>query len=134
MQVDRDFDVLIVGGGIAGLYLLYRLRGIGLSALAFEAGPNVGGTWYWNRYPGARCDVDSVDYQFSFSDELQRGWTWKERYAEQPEILSYLQYVADTLDLKQDIQFETRVDMTSNKFNLLSFNYMHLNEILRMLL
>ena len=103
-------DVIIIGAGFAGLYMLHRIRKMGYSALVYETGKDVGGTWYWNRYPGARCDVDSVDYQFSFSDELQRGWAWKERYAEQPEILSYLQYVADTLDLKRDIQFETRVE------------------------
>ena len=109
MQVDRDFDALIVGGGIAGLYLLYRLRGIGMSALAFEAGPNVGGTWYWNRYPGCRCDVESLEYSYSFANDLQQEWNWPERYGTQPEILKYVNYVAEKFDLRRDIRFSTRI-------------------------
>src|SRR5207247_2399818 len=83
------------GAGFAGLYALHRLRGLGLSARVFEAGRGVGGTWYWNRYPGARCDVESMDYSYSFSDELQQEWRWTERYASQPEILRYINHVAD---------------------------------------
>jgi len=102
------FDVVVVGAGFAGLYMLHRLRGLGLSAVAFEAGDDVGGTWYWNRYPGARCDVESMQYSFSFAD-LQQQWRWSERYAAQPEILTYARHVAERLDLKRDIRFETRV-------------------------
>ena len=104
-----DFDVVIVGAGFAGLYMLYRLRGLGLSARVFEAGGGIGGTWYWNRYPGARCDVESMDYSYSFCDELQQEWRWTERYAAQPEILRYIEHVADRFDLRRDIQLDTRV-------------------------
>ena len=102
-------DAVIVGAGLAGLYMLHRLRGLGLTARVYEAGSDVGGTWYWNRYPGARCDVESMDYSYSFSDELQQEWQWSERYATQPEILRYINHVADRFDLRGDIQFETRV-------------------------
>ncbi|HSE05150.1 MAG TPA: NAD(P)/FAD-dependent oxidoreductase [Methylomirabilota bacterium] len=102
-------DALIVGAGFAGLYSLHRLRGLGLTARVFEAGTGVGGTWYWNRYPGARCDVESMDYSYSFSEELQQEWRWTERYAAQPEILKYANHVADRFDLRRDIQFDTRV-------------------------
>ena len=105
----QTVDAVIVGAGFAGLYMLYRLRGLGLSARVFEAGKGVGGTWYWNRYPGARCDVESMDYSYSFSDELQQEWHWTERYASQPEILRYINHVADRFDLRRDIQLETRV-------------------------
>jgi cation diffusion facilitator CzcD-associated flavoprotein CzcO len=104
-----DVDAVIVGAGLAGLYMLYRLRGLGLSARVFEAGGGIGGTWYWNRYPGARCDVESMDYSYSFCDELQQEWCWTERYAAQPEILSYIEHVADRFDLRRDIQLDTRV-------------------------
>ncbi|MEO1063239.1 MAG: alpha/beta hydrolase fold domain-containing protein [Actinomycetota bacterium] len=105
-----DVDVVAVGAGMAGLYLLHRLRGMGLSAVAIEAADDVGGTWYWNRYPGARCDVMSQDYSYSFDPELDAEWEWSEKYATQPEILRYLQHVADRFDLRRDIRFETRVD------------------------
>ena len=108
--VARDFDVIIVGAGVAGLYQLHLLRTMGLSVHVFEAGDDVGGTWYWNRYPGARCDIESLDYSYSFSDELQQEWTWSERYAGQPEILRYVNHVADRFDLRRDIQFNTRVE------------------------
>ncbi len=104
-----DCDAVIVGAGLAGLYMLHRLRGLGLSVRVYEAGSDVGGTWYWNRYPGARCDIESMDYSYSFSDELQQEWQWSERYAGQPEILRYINHVADRFDLRRDIQFETRV-------------------------
>ncbi len=103
------FDAVIVGAGLAGLYMLHRLRGLGLSVRVYEAGSDVGGTWYWNRYPGARCDIESMEYSYSFSDELQQEWRWSERYAAQPEILRYVNHVADRFDLRRDIQFETRV-------------------------
>jgi cation diffusion facilitator CzcD-associated flavoprotein CzcO len=102
-------DVVIVGAGFAGLYMLHRLRELGFSARAYEAGAGVGGTWYWNRYPGARCDVESLEYSYSFSEELRKEWQWTERYAGQPEILRYLNHVADRFDLRRDIQFETKV-------------------------
>jgi cyclohexanone monooxygenase len=104
-----DFDAVVVGAGLAGLYMLHRLRDIGLSARVFEAGDGVGGTWYWNRYPGARCDVESIDYAYSFSEELVRDWRWTERYPTQPEILRYINHVADRFDLRPDIQLNTRV-------------------------
>ena len=113
VEADVDVDVVVVGAGVAGLYLLHRLRGMGLSARAFETGDDVGGTWYWNRYPGARCDVQSVDYSYSFDAELDESWEWSERYATQPEILRYLQHVADRHDLRRDITFSTRVDGAS---------------------
>ena len=104
-----DIDVVVVGAGFAGLYLLHKLRGIGLSVRVFEQGGDLGGTWYWNRYPGARCDVESMQYSFSFSDELQQEWDWSERYAPQAEILSYANHVADRFDLRRDITFNTCV-------------------------
>ncbi len=106
---DRDFDAVIVGAGFAGLYMLHKLRGMGFAARVLEAGSGVGGTWYWNRYPGARCDVESMQYSYQFSDELQQEWVWTERYAAQPEILRYANHVADRFDLRRDIQFDTRV-------------------------
>src|SRR5258705_1575618 len=89
--------------------MLHRLRGLGLSARVFEAGDGIGGTWYWNRYPGARCDVESMDSSYSFSDELQQEWRWSERYSAQPEILTYINHLADRFDLRRDIQLSTRV-------------------------
>jgi cyclohexanone monooxygenase len=103
-------DVVVVGAGFAGMYMLYRLRGLGLSVRVYEQGGDVGGTWYWNRYPGARCDVESMQYSYSFSDELQQQWDWSERYAPQPEILKYANHVADRFNLRPDIQLDTRVD------------------------
>ena len=105
----QSFDAVVVGAGFAGLYTLYRLRKLGFSVRVFEAGKGVGGTWYWNRYPGARCDVESLDYSYSFSEELQQEWRWTERYSAQPEILKYVNHVADRFDLRRDIQLETRV-------------------------
>ncbi|MBO0676672.1 NAD(P)/FAD-dependent oxidoreductase [Mycolicibacterium sp. S2-37] len=102
-------DAVVVGAGFAGLYALHKLRSQGLTVRLFEAAPDVGGTWYFNRYPGARCDVESVDYCYSFSDELQQEWTWTEKYATQAEILRYINWVTDKLDLRRDITFDTRV-------------------------
>jgi cyclohexanone monooxygenase len=106
---NEPFDAIVVGAGFAGLYTLYRLRAQGLSVCCFEAGSSVGGTWYWNRYPGARCDVESLQYSFSFDEELQQEWHWTERYASQPEILRYLDHVADRFDLRRLIRFGTSV-------------------------
>lgn len=103
-------DVAVVGAGFAGLYLTHRLRRMGLSSIGFDVADDVGGTWYWNRYPGARCDVESIDYSYSFDSELDAEWTWSERYATQPEILSYLNHVADRFDLRRSFRFETRID------------------------
>ena len=108
-EQNRTVDAVIVGAGFAGLYMLHRLRGLGLSVRVYEAGKGIGGTWYWNRYPGARCDVESMDYSYSFSDELQQEWEWTERYASQPEILKYINHVADRFDLRRDITLSTRV-------------------------
>src|SRR3954453_19388534 len=102
-------DAVVVGAGFAGLYALHKLRSQGLTVRVIEAAPDVGGTWYFNRYPGARCDVESVDYSFSFSEELQQQWDWTEKYATQAEILRYLNWVTDKLDLRRDITFNTRV-------------------------
>jgi cation diffusion facilitator CzcD-associated flavoprotein CzcO/acetyl esterase/lipase len=107
---DTDFDVVVVGAGFAGLYMLYRLRSLGFSTIVLESAGDVGGTWYWNRYPGARCDIESVDYSYSFDPELEAEWQWSERYATQPEILRYLGHVADKHDLRRDIRFSTRVE------------------------
>jgi cyclohexanone monooxygenase len=104
------YDVVVVGAGFAGMYMLHRLRGLGFSVRVYEQGGDVGGTWYWNRYPGARCDVESMQYSYSFSDELQQEWDWSERYAPQPEILKYANHVADRFRLRGDIQLNTRVD------------------------
>ena len=105
----RNVDAVVVGAGFAGLYMLHRLRGLGLSAQGFEAGDGVGGTWYWNRYPGARCDIESMAYSYQFSSDLEQEWQWSERYATQPEILTYINHVAERFDLARDIQFKTRV-------------------------
>ncbi len=104
-----ELDAVVVGAGFSGLYMLHRLRGLGLTALGIEAGADVGGTWYWNRYPGARCDIESLDYSYSFSEELQQEWPWPDRYAVQPEILRYINHVADRFELRRDIRFATRV-------------------------
>ena len=104
-----SFDAVIVGAGFAGLYMLHRMRNMGLRCRVFEAADNVGGTWYWNRYPGARCDAESLAYSYSFSPELELEWEWTERYATQPEILRYIEHVAERFDLRRDIQFERRV-------------------------
>ena len=108
-EVDVGFDLIVVGAGFAGMYMLHKARGMGLRARVFEAGDGVGGTWYWNRYPGARCDVESMEYSYQFSDDLQQDWHWTERFAPQPEILRYANHVADRFDLRADIRFDTRV-------------------------
>lgn len=104
-----DFDAIIVGAGFSGLNMLHKLRELGFTARVYEAGSDVGGTWYWNRYPGARCDIESMEYSYSFDEDLQQEWEWSERYATQPEILRYLQHVAERFDLRRDISFDTCV-------------------------
>ena len=104
-----DVDVVVVGAGFSGLYLLYRLRKAGFSTRVFERGGDVGGTWYWNRYPGARCDVESLQYSYSFDEQLQQDWHWPEKFSAQPDILAYANYVADRFNLKKDIEFNIEV-------------------------
>src|SRR5260370_18489477 len=104
-----DFDAVVIVAGMSGLYQLYRLRELGLRTRVFEAGTNVGGTWYWNRYPGARFDSESYSYGYSFSKELLAEWEWSEHFAGQPETLRYLNYAAEKFDLRRDIQFRSRV-------------------------
>ena len=102
-------DAIIIGAGFAGMYMLHKLRQQGLDCRVYEAGSDVGGTWYWNRYPGARCDVESMEYSYQFDEGLQQDWEWSERYSAQPEILNYARHVAERFDLRRDIQFDTRV-------------------------
>ena len=112
MEVDDenvDVDVVVVGAGFSGLYLLYRLRKAGFSTRVFERGGDVGGTWYWNRYPGARCDVESLQYSYSFDEQLQQDWHWPEKFSAQPDILAYANHVADRFNLKKDIEFNIEV-------------------------
>lgn len=116
-------DAVVIGAGFSGLYMLYRLREAGLSTRVYETGGGVGGTWYWNRYPGARCDSESICYNYTFSEELYKEWSWSSRFPEQPEILKYLNFVADKFDLRPGIQFNTRVtsasfDEETNRWNI----------------
>jgi cation diffusion facilitator CzcD-associated flavoprotein CzcO/acetyl esterase/lipase len=122
-----EVDVVVVGAGFSGLYMLHRLREMGFSAHAFEAADGVGGTWYWNRYPGARCDVQSIDYAYTFDAELEAEWRWSERYATQPEILEYLNHVTDRFDLRRDITFSSKVaqaewDEVTSRWNVTTQN------------
>src|ERR1044072_3113284 len=104
------YDVVVVGAGFAGMYMLHKLRGQGFSVRVYEQGDGVGGTWYWNRYPGARCDVESMQYSYSFSEELRQRWDGTKRHAPQPELLKYANHVADRFGLRPDIQFSTTVE------------------------
>src|SRR5271170_3302223 len=103
------FDALVIGAGFSGLYMLHRLRQLGIRTRVLEMAENVGGTWLFNRYPGARCDIESIEYSYSFSEEIQQEWVWTESMPAQPEIEAYLNFVADRLDLRRDIQFDTKV-------------------------
>jgi cyclohexanone monooxygenase len=107
---EPELDAVIIGAGFGGMYMLHRLRQLGLKTKVFDRATDVGGTWYWNRYPGARCDVESMQYSYSFSEELQQEWHWSEKYSAQPEILKYANHVADRFDLRRDMQFETTVE------------------------
>jgi cyclohexanone monooxygenase len=110
IAAEEYFDAIVVGAGFAGMYMLHRLRAMGLTARVYERGDGVGGTWYWNRYPGARCDLESMEYSYSFDQDLEQEWNWAEKYGTQPELLKYANHVADRFDLRRDIVFETRVD------------------------
>src|SRR3974390_2433692 len=123
----QQVDVAVIGTGFAGLYTLYRLRKAGFTAVGLDEADDVGGTWYWNRYPGARCDIQTIDYSYTFDPELEQAWTWSEKYATQPEILRYLGFVADRYDLRRDIRFATRVkaanwDEASQRWQLATDN------------
>ena len=107
-----EFDTLVVGAGFAGMYMLHRLRELGHRVLVIEKASDVGGTWYWNRYPGARCDVPSMEYSYQFDHQLQQEWNWSERFSSQPEILRYANHVADRFHLRSDILFNTTVVRT----------------------
>lgn len=131
-QRQLDLDVLVVGAGAAGLYLLHKLRGSGFAVRVIEAANGIGGTWYWNCYPGARCDVDSMYYSYQFDEDLQQEWEWTQRYASQPEILRYLNHVVDRFNLRRDIQLNTRVksayyNETSNRWFIETENGQHMN-------
>ncbi|MEC8199135.1 MAG: NAD(P)/FAD-dependent oxidoreductase [Pseudomonadota bacterium] len=122
-EVGIAFDAVVVGAGFGGMYMLHCLRQNGFTARVYEAGGGVGGTWYWNRYPGARCDVESMQYSYSFSEELDQEWSWSEKYSPQPDILEYANHVADRFELRQDIRFDTRVttatfDETTNRWSV----------------
>src|SRR5271156_6620187 len=108
-EADASFDAIIIGAGFSGLYVLHRLRQLGLRTRVLEMAENVGGTWLYNRYPGARCDIESIEYSYSFSEEIQQEWVWTETMPAQPEVEAYLNFVADRLDLRRDIQFGTKV-------------------------
>src|ERR1700730_11255186 len=108
-QTSAHYDAVVVGCGFAGLYSLHKLRGLGLTVRVYEAGDGVGGTWYWNRYPGARVDIQSLEYSYQFDEDLQQQWAWSERYAPQGELLAYANHVADRFNLWPDIQLDTRV-------------------------
>src|SRR6516164_940078 len=108
-EADASFDAVVIGAGFSGLYMLHRLRQLGLRTRVMEMAENVGGTWLFNRYPGARCDIESIEYSYSFSDDIQQEWVWTETMPAQPEIEAYLNFVADRLDLRRDIRFQTNV-------------------------
>ena len=111
----KNLDALIVGAGFSGLYMLHKLKSMNMDVLSIEEASDVGGTWYWNSYPGAQCDVESMEYSYSFSEELQQEWKWSNRFSAQPEILKYANYVSQKFDLRSNIVFNTRV--TSAQYN-----------------
>ena len=121
----KTLDVVIVGAGFAGMYMLYKLRQLNLDVEILERASDVGGTWYWNRYPGARCDIESIEYSYSFSEELQQDWVWSNRYSDQSEILSYAGHVADRFDLRKDINFDTSVKSAKYNSDLKSSSYLY---------
>ena len=116
-----DYDVVVVGAGFSGMYLVYKLRQLGLKFVILEQGDDIGGTWYWNRYPGARCDIPTIEYSYSFDKELEQQWDWQELMAAQPEILDYARHVADRYHLRDEMRFNTRV--ASAKFDEQTSNW-----------
>src|ERR1700749_1400645 len=108
-EADTSFDAIVIGAGFSGLYMLHRLRGLGVRTRVLEMAENVGGPWRFNRNRGARCDIESIEYSYSFSEEIQQEWVWTESMPAQPEIEAYLNFVADRLDLRREIQFDTQV-------------------------
>ena len=110
MVAEKKFDVVVVGAGFGGMYMLHKLLGLGFNATIVEAASGVGGTWWWNRYPGARCDVESLEYSYSFSDDLQQEWEWSQKFSEGPEILEYANHVADRFGLREHINFNTKIN------------------------
>ena len=123
-MTSRQLDAVVVGAGFAGLYMLHKLRGLGLDARVIEAGSGVGGTWFWNRYPGARCDIESMEYSYQFSEELQQEWEWSERYATQPEILRYINHVADRFDPRRGHAGEPPLHLDSPRPKVRPSEYM----------
>ena len=119
----KEFDAVIIGAGFAGIYQLLKLRRLGLNAVILEKADQVGGTWHWNRYPGARCDIESMDYSYSFSEELQQEWNWKEKYGTQPELLKYAQYVSKKFNLRDKINFNTKITKANFKLNKIESMY-----------
>ena len=118
--MNNEFDAIIIGAGFAGIYATHKLRDeLGLSVLGLDAAGGLGGTWWWNRYPGARCDIESIHYAYSFSEEIQREWRWSERYAAQPEILRYLEFVADKLDVRKSFRFSVKVTSSGYRSHLI---------------
>ena len=109
-MTNKIFDVVVVGAGFAGISAVHKLKKQGLKTIVFEAGGGVGGTWYFNKYPGARCDTHSMEYSYQFSEELQQDWEWSEKYATQPEILRYLDHTVDRFNLRENIRLNTRVE------------------------
>ena len=110
MVSEKKFDVVVVGAGFGGMYMLHKLLSLGFNATIVEAASGVGGTWWWNRYPGARCDVESLEYSYSFSDDLQQEWEWSQKFSEGPEILEYANHVADRFGLREHINFNTKIN------------------------
>ena len=128
---DTALDVVIVGAGVSGLYALQHLNGLGYKVRVYEQGGDVGGTWYWNRYPGCRCDIESLEYSFSFDEELEQEWHWPERYGTQPEILRYLNHVVDRYNLRKDIVFNCSISSATfnentNQWELVSKDGKHI--------
>ena len=115
MKADKYLDTLIVGAGFAGMYILHKQMSEGFNVEIYEQADDVGGTWYWNKYPGARCDIESMDYSYSFSEDLQQEWNWKEKYGTQPELLKYARFVCEKFNLRKNINFNTKI--TSAKFS-----------------
>ena len=109
MKIDKYLDTLIVGAGFAGMYILHKQMSEGFKVEIFEQADDVGGTWYWNKYPGARCDIESMDYSYSFSEDLQQEWNWKEKYGTQPELLEYAKFVCKKFGLRKNINFNTKI-------------------------